>query len=248
MLILHGSETVPADWHVKESSPPAYCRVYYVRSGHVLYKDRHTMKKLLPDHLYVFPSTCPYEMEQDPSRPLNCFFMHIDIAPHLLSELLELPVRKGSFLDSLLRTMSLWSSEYSSQNIDTVINTLSDSLIAYLCKEKLLQTLPEKLAVTINYISEHVKEKISLDTLSSLCGYHTQYYIRLFCSHMGITPHQYLISYRMKLSLYALRTGKSVTETAESVGYPEVRNFIRAFKNYYGHSPSQIKKYLELKI
>ena len=41
-----------------------------------------------------------------------------------------------------------------------------------------------------------------------------------------------------------LLEGKSVSETADTVGYPELRNFIRAFKKYYGYSPSQVKKYI----
>lgn len=252
MLLLYGSETVSPQWHVKETSPPAFCRVYYVRSGHVVYRDGHTVRLLRPGFLYLFPSTRPYEMEQDPLRPLDCLFLHIDIAPHLLSELTELSVPGDSFLFFLLRTMEALlsenTSEQSREKNNDAMNSLADTLAAYLSGRNLLQTIPANLAATIDYISEHVGEKISVDTLSGLCGYHTQYYIRLFCSYMGITPHQYVISCRMKLSLYALRTGKSVSETAECAGYTEVRNFTRAFKKYYGYSPSQVKKYRDFKI
>jgi AraC-like DNA-binding protein len=94
------------------------------------------------------------------------------------------------------------------------------------------------------YISDHLGEKITVELLSELCGYHKQYYIRLFSAHLGATPHQYLISYRMKRAFSMLLEGKSVSETADTVGYPELRNFIRAFKKYYGYSPSQVKKYI----
>lgn len=244
MLILHGSETVSPDWYVKEASPPAFCRVYYVRSGQVVYRDSQTIRQLRSGCLYIFPSTRSYEMKQEPLQPLNCFFMHIDVAPHCLSELVELPVHANSFLFFLLNTMESLLSEDLCAKTDAVMNELSAALVAYLCSENLLLSLPEKLSATIEYIFEHAREKISVDTLSSLCGYHTQYYIRLFSRYMGITPHQYLISHRMKLGFYALRTGKSVTEAAECAGYLEVRNFTRAFKKYYGYSPGQVKKYL----
>lgn len=244
MLFLHGLTTVDPEWYVKEISPASYCRVYYVHAGMVVYRDEHTVKRLRIGHLYVFPSTRPYEMEQTPENPLNCLFLHVDIFPHLLSELVEIQVEEESFLKYLLDAIEAWIKEHSFDGIDVVLENLSNALVAYLSREKLLESVPERLADTIAYITEHVREKITVERLSELCGYHTQYYIRLFCSHMGITPHQYLIHYRMKLGLYGLMAGKSVAETADNVGYPEVRNFIRAFKKYYGFSPRQVKKLL----
>lgn len=248
MLFLHGFNTVEPDWYVKETVPPSYCRVYYVHSGNVVYRDDQTVRQLCAGYLYVFPSARAYEMSQDPENPLTCLFLHIDIAPHLLSGLLELPVEEGSFLHSLLNAMETWMRESPRRKIDTVMEALSDSLVAYLNSENLLQAVPRKLADTIGYITDHVGEKLTVEQLSSLSGYHTQYYIRLFCSYMGTTPHQYLINYRMKLGFSELMTGRSVTETADLVGYPEVRNFIRAFKKYYGYSPSQVKKYIRLEL
>lgn len=244
MLFLHGLDTVVPEWHVKEISPVSYCRVYYVHAGEVVYRDEHTIRQLRTGYLYVFPSTLPYEMTQNPKNPLTCLFLHIDIFPHLLSELVEIQVEEGAFLKHLLDTMEAWSKDHPFVGIDVIMEALSNALVAYLNREKLLRCVPEKLAETIAYITEHVREKITVEALSELCGYHTQYYIRLFCTHMGITPHQYLIHYRMKLGLYELMTGKTVGETADNVGYPEVRNFIRAFKKYYGFSPGQAKELL----
>lgn len=245
MLFLHGLATVVPEWHVKEISPASYCRVYYVHAGEVVYRDEHTIRQLHTGYLYVFPSTLPYEMKQNPENPLNCLFLHIDIFPHLLSELVEIKVEEGTFLRNLLDTMEAWIKDHPFVGIDVISEALSNALVAYLGREMMLQCVPEKLADTIAYITEHIREKITVETLSKLCGYHTQYYIRLFCACMGITPHQYLIHYRMKLGLYELMAGKSVSETADNVGYPEVRNFIRAFKKYYGFSPRQVKELLQ---
>ncbi|MCI5648479.1 MAG: helix-turn-helix transcriptional regulator [Fusicatenibacter sp.] len=242
MLLTYGLVTVPADWHVTETSPPSYCRAYFVKEGDVIYQDEHTIRRLKHNCLYVFPSTLPYCLKQNPENPLSCHFLHLDIFPHLLTGLLELSLEKDPFLRSLSDTLQIRMENCSAREIDPVLEALSSSLIAYLSEQNLLQAVPEKLAETIAYISEHIREKITLETLSSLCGYHAQYYIRLFTAYMGITPHQYLIRYRMKLGLTLLMSGKSVTETADSVGYPEVRNFIRAFHKYYGYSPLKVQK------
>ncbi len=245
MLFLYGLLTVDKDWHVKEISPASYCRVYYVHGGNVVYRDEHTVRQLRTDCLYIFPSTLPYEMVQDPEDPLSCLFLHIDVSPKLLHHLVEIEVKEDTFLMYLLKTMEVWIKEHPFVGVDIILEALSNTFAEYLNKEKLLQSVPDKIAETISYITEHVQEKITVETLSSLCGYHSQYYISLFCAHMGITPHQYLIRHRMKLALHELMVGKSVSETSDNVGYPEVRNFIRAFKKYYGFPPRQVRKMIQ---
>jgi AraC-like DNA-binding protein len=244
MLFLHGSETQGANWYVTEKAPTVYCRIYYLHSGQVFYRDAHTLKQLKSDHLYVFPSTLPYEMSHDPKDPINCLFLHVDIAPYLLSTLLELSVHQDLFLQHLLETMDTYIHNQPKQEIDSIMESLATALVSYLISKGHLQASPGKIADTIMYISDHLGEKITVELLSELCGYHKQYYIRLFSAHLGATPHQYLISYRMKRAFSMLLEGKSVSETADTVGYPELRNFIRAFKKYYGYSPSQVKKYI----
>lgn len=244
MLFLQGSEPQGPLWHVTEKAPTVYCRIYYLHSGQVVYRDAHTVKQLKTDHLYVFPSTLPYEMNHNPNDPINCLYLHVDIAPYLLPSLLELPVQQDSFLLHLLETMDTYIHDQPKREIDSIMESLAAALVAYLISNGHLQAPPGKIADTIMYISEHLNEKITVELLSELCGYHKQYYIRLFSANLGTTPHQYLISYRMKRAFSMLMEGKSVSETADTVGYPELRNFIRAFKKYYGYSPSQVKKYI----
>jgi len=241
MLFLRGIHEDSLGWYVREETPVSYCRVYYVRTGKVSYRDKHIEKKLKTGYLYVFPSTIPYEMEQEKEYPLSCLFLHLDITPYLLSELLELPVEEGTFLQSLLSSIEVWMTVHPGNSVDAVIESLAASLVAYLISEEYFAMAPGKIANSVCYISEHVAEKITVEELSKQCGYHKQYYIRLFQLYLGTTPYQYLISYRMKTAVSMLMHGKSVSETAELVGYPEIRNFIRAFKKYYGCLPGQVK-------
>lgn len=246
MLFLYGCAEVHSNWHVREINPPSYCRIYYVHSGHVVYRDDETERTLRSGHLYIFPSTRPYEMTQETEKPLNCLFLHVDIFPYLLSEIVELEVKEKSFLYYLLGSIEAWEKDHPfCKSVDAVLEGLAQAMVVYFVRKKLLQSVPDKIAETISYISEHVAERITVKDLSAYCGYHEQYYIRFFRKCMGITPHQYLIHYRMKLGLQEVMAGKSVTETAANVGYPEVRNFIRAFKKYYGFSPSRVKKFIQ---
>lgn len=203
------------------------------------------MEKLLKTGcLYVLPSTMPYELEQDPKDPLICLFLHVDITPCLLSDLLELPVKEGDFLKNLLNAMEMWIAKHPGPAVDGVMESLATAMVSYLDSEEYFQSAPGKIEESIRYVSEHLGEKITIESLSEQCGYHKQYFIRLFHSYLGITPYQYLISYRMKLAYSMLMAGRSVTETAEMTGYPEIRNFIRAFKKHYGCLPGQVKQHM----
>lgn len=66
------------------------------------------------------------------------------------------------------------------------------------------------------------------------------YFSVLFKEIMKKAPGEYLSELRMREAARLLRVYKcSVTVTAESVGYPDVFVFSRAFKHYYGCSPTE---------
>ena len=89
------------------------------------------------------------------------------------------------------------------------------------------------------------------------CAYSLEKYLRLlplnydyirktFKREVGITPHEYLVSARMKLAKDIILSTKenkhlnyTCTQIAEMCGYGEPLYFSRVFKKYYGVAPSQ---------
>ncbi len=66
------------------------------------------------------------------------------------------------------------------------------------------------------------------------------YFSVIFKKVMKKSPGEYLSELRMREAARLLRAYKcSVTVTAESIGYPDVFVFSRAFKHYYGCSPTE---------
>ena len=60
---------------------------------------------------------------------------------------------------------------------------------------------------------------------------------------MGQTPHAYRITQRMQRAYAALyNTDTKVSTVAESLGYCDAYAFSKAFKTYFGVSPSRIQK------
>lgn len=95
----------------------------------------------------------------------------------------------------------------------------------------------------IKYVMEHYKEKITLDTLSSMAYMDKFYFIRQFHSLTGFTPKEYQNELRLNEALSLLKnTDLSVTAIANEVGFSDARGLIALIKSRKGCSPSQLRK------
>ena len=87
--------------------------------------------------------------------------------------------------------------------------------------------------------SEYV-EPITVETIASRLGLNRSYFSTLFKSKTGVSPKRYLFEYRMRMAASLLKDEhKPVTVTANSVGYTDIFNFSKMFKQYYGVSPTE---------
>lgn len=90
---------------------------------------------------------------------------------------------------------------------------------------------------------EHYKEKITLDTLSSMAYTDKFYFIRQFHSLTGFTPKEYQNELRLNEALSLLKnTNLSITAIANEVGFSDARGLIALIKNRKGCTPSQFRK------
>ncbi|MDE7310528.1 MAG: AraC family transcriptional regulator [Eubacterium sp.] len=91
-----------------------------------------------------------------------------------------------------------------------------------------------------DYIDRNFHNGISVADIADSCKIHRNYLCRIFRDHLGISPQEFLITYRMSKAAQLLRTTKlPVKDIGNAVGYPNQLHFSRAFKNVYGKSPKQ---------
>ncbi len=96
--------------------------------------------------------------------------------------------------------------------------------------------------IALNYINEHISEKITLEKLCSVSHTSKFHFCRIFKKTMGTTTMQYILSTRITLAKRMLReTNMSVTEVSENCGFSSVANFSREFKEYAGETPSRYR-------
>jgi AraC-like DNA-binding protein len=82
------------------------------------------------------------------------------------------------------------------------------------------------------------REPLPLDDLAGSVGLSPFYFLRVFRSVTGTTPHQYLIGARLRLAVRLLLDTKlPVTQIAYEVGFQDLSNFINTFRRVVGSSP-----------
>ena len=95
----------------------------------------------------------------------------------------------------------------------------------------------------IQYIEQHIAEKIAIKDLSDHVGLNEYYLSHLFKKEVGSTVHRYINKKRLNTAKGYLDERMPLKEIATRTGFGDVSHFIQVFKKEYGVTP---KKYMGL--
>lgn len=98
-------------------------------------------------------------------------------------------------------------------------------------------TKDDYIELALGIIHADYMLKINVTKIAERLNLDRTYFSTLFRKRMGVSPKQYLQTYRMEQALPMLRNGHSVTKTALSVGYDDIYTFSKMFKRHFGVSP-----------
>ncbi len=103
--------------------------------------------------------------------------------------------------------------------------------------------LIDRLAPALEYIVEHVDEKIRVSDLTAKCNMSDSTMRRAFQSAFGKSPQSYLAEFRVQVAQGLLRdSSKAVIDVAEAVGFGSLSCFNRTFKMITGVTPREWRK------
>jgi AraC family transcriptional regulator len=101
----------------------------------------------------------------------------------------------------------------------------------------------ESVQRTIDYIFGHLDEALDLHALASGAHLSPFHFHRIFRGMVGETPLELIRRLRMERAAWRLsRSNQSITDIAFGAGYETHEGFTRAFRAYYGTSPSGFKR------
>jgi AraC-like DNA-binding protein len=108
-----------------------------------------------------------------------------------------------------------------------------------LCQVGVLQPAVMKV---VCHIESRYQEAISLDQMAALANISKYHFVRLFTRETGMSPVRYLKFVRIQRAKELLkRTDLSVFSAALRVGFQDVSNFNKNFKNIEGCTPRQYR-------
>lgn len=109
-------------------------------------------------------------------------------------------------------------------------------LFSLLMEENRTETDPIDMA--LNLIHSQYMTPLTVQQIADTVHLERTYFSNLFSRQTGLSPQQYLITYRMEQAKTFLSLGYSVSTTAVSVGYSDIYTFSKMFKQRFGKAPS----------
>ena len=109
-------------------------------------------------------------------------------------------------------------------------------LFSFLMEES--RTKENPVDRVLNLIHSQYMTSLTVQQMADSVHLERTYFSKIFSQKLGISPQQYLIEYRMNQAKTFLRLGYSVTTTATSVGYSDIYNFSKIFKQRFREAPS----------
>lgn len=89
------------------------------------------------------------------------------------------------------------------------------------------------------YIEDCFAQDISLNELAKYVDLSPYYFLRVFRAQVGMPPHAFLESVRIRHTQRLIRNGKPLAEIAMEVGFSSQSHMTRSFKKIIGVTPGQ---------
>ena len=100
----------------------------------------------------------------------------------------------------------------------------------------------KELNQVMDYIETHLTEEIALESLSEYAGVSDYHFRKVFFYLAGMRLSEYIRNRRLSEAGMDLLLGETVTEVAFKYAYQSVDGFTRAFKEWSGFLPSEVKQ------
>lgn len=112
-------------------------------------------------------------------------------------------------------------------------------------KEHRVSKYHQKVAAMLNYIDDHIDEKIILEDVATAASLSTTHASRMFKTDVGTSIVDYINHRKMTYAEELLHDNtKKIKDIAQAVGMKDQLYFNKVFKKYYHMSPREYKKKL----
>lgn len=201
-------------------------------------------KRFLSDinHISILPKGCTYDWECTISGNFSIIEFESGMT---YNEPISFPTKHGEAILKRFKDLeykrnlkgSMFEMESIKDTYSIILKLVQSHLEKYVPNNK-----RQKLEGAIDYISQNFDKNIKNDTLAQIAGMSTVYFRKLFTSIMGVSPITYVHQFRIEKAKEMLGSDYgTLSDIAESLGYPSLYDFSRDFKKHVGVAPSKYK-------
>jgi AraC-like DNA-binding protein len=251
--------------NVIQSIPTLVCQSYelctlFSGSGTAIH-DGKKRRFTVPSPFQTFTNpgvVASYEME-------DSSFFKLGLEPDLMASLLDLPTERERLLFfPALQRMTFDGAEEA--HLATLLPSVMEKfmspaslleqqsvLLEFVnCTVRLCAENPPPRARiasehrAVKLVRDHLRDAYASDPdladLAALTGLNKYHLIQVFKRAMGVSPHQYLIGYRVHRAKALLGSGQPIVQVALETGFVDQAHFSRTFKRYTMITPGQFQK------
>ncbi len=261
-----------ADWNWQDITSP-FTRIYYVTDGEANLHLPDRTVALKPDYMYVVPAYTTHSYEchgrfehyylhvYEGFKNRADIFEYYDIPVgvmageeerHIFEKMCKkhpearLPESDPQSYDNNYK-FCLYVRRYNDMPLYMKME-LRGSILTLLsrfmeCASPRIWTHDTRLEKVLKFIHNNIYENIDIDDLADMACVTKSYLIRLFRTHFGISPLQYVNKKKMeKAQLLLLTEELTIKEIAYTLGFNDHSYFIRLFRTKVGSTPQEYRE------
>lgn len=230
-----------------------FTEIFYILKGKGSFKAANDHFPIKESDLIVVNSSVPHTEYSDKKETLEYIVLGINGLEFYTSDNTDYILQNFSYqreeLSFYLKTM-LREIRSKEPNFENICQNLLEILIAHIMRRSKIELTAAPIKKSTRecrfieqYLNEHFKEDISLQTLSDLTYLNKYYLVHAFKNYKGISPISYLIQLRVEESKHLLETtNNSVAKIATQTGFSSQSYFTQTFRKVTGLTPSEYRK------
>lgn len=134
---------------------------------------------------------------------------------------------------------------------DTIAQAMANRLIAINYRggaprpgiRRANQLSHRKIQQIRDFVEANLATDIKLAALADICGVSSEYFLRLFRSTIGVSPHQYVLNLRIGRAKALLGDPtRSLSDIARQCGFAHQQHLISTFRRFAGLTPGQYRR------
>ena len=215
-------------------------RIHFIIGGTAYYRQT---KRLLKNHLYIFPLNPAFSVSQDATDPVDhIYFDFLSYTNSFFTDIVEVD---GTKIPGLIPLMQSVQDSFTSHDRAMELGpAYFQTLIALLRGYIPVNTYKSQVTqAAVDFINTCDVKSLTVESVARNINVNEDHFIRCFRKDMGFTPHKYIAMYKADLATKLIIQGANISETADALGFSSVSSFSTFYKHERHMAPSAVKEW-----